>query len=196
MLYIYHRVYNDLILQKVNDILVEILKGDKLAERALYDMFKRRWYMLAQRYARTTHDANDIMQEGLIQIYTDLHQYDARKSQFSTWSSRVIVNTALRYLKKNNWHNTLLEVEKSDVINSEQDDIYSDLAAQELVYMIQQLPLGYRIVFNMNVIEGYTHKEISKKLNIAEGTSKSQLSKAKRMLRNQLENQLKAHSNG
>jgi len=181
-------------LEEVPQIIKLILEGDKSAERMLYDLFKTRWYMIAVRYSNTKDEANDLMQEGLIQIYKDLHQYNGKRSKFGTWSSRIMVHAALKYLKLHQWQNTFLEIENKDSLYEE--IVYSNIAAKELTQMIQKLPLGYKIVFNMYVIEGYSHKEIAEELNIAVGTSKSQLSKAKRMLRFELEKQLKSYSNG
>jgi len=119
-----------------------------------------------------------------------LHQYDERKSQFSTWSSRVIVNAALRYLKKNSWNATFSELDRDQETNSNEVPVYDQLAEQELISLLQTLPTGYRIVFNMYAIEGYGHKEIAEALGITIGTSKSQLSKARKMLRAKLETHL------
>ncbi len=152
--------------------------------------------MLSLRYSNSRDEANDIMQEGLIQIYKDLHQFDSAKSKFTTWSSRVIVHAALKYLKKTNWENSFADIEHAYIKIDEEQDVYTRLASKELTEMVQNLPLGYRIIFNMFVMEGYSHVEIAKKLGIAVGTSKSQLSKAKRMLRVQLERQINSYSNG
>ena len=183
-------------MKQVSHIIKRILEGEKPFERQLYELFKTRWYMIALRYSSNNNEANDIMQEGLIQIYKDLHQFEIKKAKFTTWSSRIMVHAALKYLKSNQWQNAFLDIDKKEDYYSEIDDIYSNIAAQELTEMIKKLPFGYKIVFNMFVIEGYSHKEISEELNIAIGTSKSQLSKAKRMLRFELEKQLKSYSNG
>lgn len=183
-------------MQKTLHIIEQVLQGDQLAELQLYDLYKTKWYMLALRYGNNNNEANDIMQEGLIQIFKDLHQYDTKKSKFTTWSSRIMVHAALKYLKTNQWQNAFLEIDKKDNFYTDNEDVYSGLAAKELVGMIKKLPLGYKVVFNMYVIEGYSHKEIAAQLGIAVGTSKSQLSKAKRMLRYELEKQLNTYSNG
>lgn len=150
--------------------------------------------MLCQRYGTNKQEADDIMQEGLIQIFKDLHQFDASKAGFATWSSRVMSHAALRFLKKNQWHQTLLNIEDQHETEDDNLTIYDQLAAKELTRLIQQLPIGYRIVFNMYVLEGYSHKEIGVALNISEGTSKSQLSKAKNALRQKLEFHLTEYS--
>ncbi len=159
-------------------------------------MHRTRWYMVSMRYGKNISQAEDILQEGLIRIYTSLHQYNVEKSAFSTWSTRLIVNAALRYLKKHSWQNTFVEVYEASDIADHHETIYDKLAAKELTKLVQKLPMGYRIVFNMYCIEGYSHKEIAKNLNIAEGTSKSQLSKARRGIKKLIELQLIKSSNG
>jgi len=143
--------------------------------------------MIAMRYGKNKFQADDIFQEGLIQIFNSLHQFDQNKASFSTWSTRVLINAALKYLKKYNWIDSFQKIEDSMVEEDQQETIYQKLAAKELVDLIQKLPLGYRLVFNMFAMEGYAHKDIAKELGITVGTSKSQLSKARNTLRIQLE---------
>lgn len=176
------------------DQLIHIIKasveGDQKSQRRLYDMYKTRWYMTALRYGKNKMQAEDILQEGMIAIFRGLHQFKAEKSAFATWSNRVLINAGLKYLKKNSWTNALKDIDEVYHLEDGSETIYEHLNAKELTLLIQQLPMGYRIVFNMYAIEGYAHKEISEKLGISEGTSKSQLSKARRTLRSYLENQL------
>lgn len=172
------------------NIIKSSVLGDEKAQRTLYDMYRTKWYMMAMRYGKNKTQADDIFQEGLIQIFKDLYQFDESKAAFGTWSTKVLVHAAIRYLKKYNWIDTLSEMEEAVFIENNEETIYEKLAAKELTDMIQNLPLGYRLVFNMYVIEGYKHREIAEKLSITEGTSKSQLSKAKRELQKQLELQL------
>lgn len=177
-------------MNQLKHIIKSCSEGDQKAQRSLYEMYRTRWYMLSLRYGKSKTQADDIFQEGLIQIYKDLHQFDETKSAFSTWSSRVLVNSALKYLKKYNWIDTISEMEEATEIGSGSEDIFQKLATKELTQLIQKLPLGYKLVFNMYVIEGYGHKEIAEALGISIGTSKSQLSKARKTLRHQLESQL------
>ena len=146
--------------------------------------------MIALRYGKNKMQAEDILQEGLIAIFKNLHQYDHRKAAFSTWSTRVLINAGLRYLKKNNWPNTFKDIDEVYDLGDDGETIYDQLSAKELTLLIQKLPVGYRLVFNMYAVEGYSHKEIAKELGIEVGTSKSQLSKARKTLRVYLENQL------
>lgn len=163
------------------------IRGNKKAQNLLYQMYKHLWYKVSLRYAQTQEEAQDILQEGLIRIFCDLQQYDSSKSQFSTWSTKVIVNAAIRYLKRNQWHKEFSDISEASNTQDKTYDAIDLLSEKELTHLISKLPTGYRLVFNMYVIEGYKHHEIASKLDISEGTSKSQLSKAKKMLRTNLE---------
>lgn len=181
-------------MRNVTDIIHLSIKGDAQAQRALYEEYRVYWYMLCMRYGKSKAQADDIFQEGLIKVYRDLYQYDNAKGGFKTWSSRVMVHSALRYLKKYTWVDTLSLQDEANEYEDNEETVYSRLAARELTQVIQHLPIGYRLVFNMYAIEGYSHKEIASRLEISVGTSKSQLSKARKYLRNKLESQLKITS--
>ena len=174
----------------LSNIIKAAAQGDESAQRTLYEKYRTQWYMISMRYGKNKTQAEDIFQEGMIQIFKSLNQYDSRKSQFSTWSTRILINAGLKFLKKYNWIDTITDYENSKETVEQSDTIYQKLAAQELTMIIQRLPLGYRLVFNMYIIEGYSHKEIADQLGITVGTSKSQLSKARRELRKVLETQL------
>ena len=181
-------LYKGAILRKLKDDRIKaVIKGDRLAMRDLYQQYERMWFRLCLRYAPDRSQAEDILQEGLIYIFKDLHQFDETKSKFSTWSSRVLVNAALRFIRKNQWQQAFEDIESIPKKEPFYEDIIGQITAKELTKIIQSLPTGYRIIFNMYEIEGYTHREIAEKLEISTGTSKSQLSKAKRMLRKKIE---------
>jgi len=137
--------------------------------------------------------AEDIMQEGLINIYKNLSTFNDNKASFPTWSTRVLINAALNYLKKNIWADKMSDIDQAYDASDKSETVYDKLSAKELTALIQQLPTGYRVIFNLYNIEGYNHREIAEKLGISEGTSKSQLSKARRELRNKLESQLNSN---
>ncbi len=177
-------------------VIAESIEGLEEAQRELYLRYRTKWYMLCLRYGKNRYEADDIFQEGLIRVYKDLHQFDEKRSAFETWSSRLMSHAALRYLKKNSWHQTIMNIDEVPESSEENETIYDQLAAKELTTLIQQLPIGYRIVFNMYVLEGYGHKDIAKELDITEGTSKSQLFKAKKMLRSKIEFQLTEYTKG
>lgn len=171
-------------------ILNKCIRGDRKAQREVYESYRSGWFMTCLRYANDRSVAEDMMQEGLIQIYKDMHQFDPTRSKFITWSSRVLAHAAIRYLKRNKWQNSFAELDQIIEEPYEDEFSHSALHTQELIKLIQELPVGYRVVFNLYVIEGFTHKEIAQKLGIQIGTSKSQLSKARRELRSKLEKQL------
>lgn len=172
-------------------IIKKCIKGDRIAQRKLYETHRTRWFMISMRYGKSKMQAEDIFQEGLIQIFSNLKKYNADRGNFSVWSSRVLVNAALKFLQKSSWIDTLSDIDLALNHVDDQPVILDQMSAKELTEMIQTLPIGYRLVFNLYAIEGYTHKEIARELGISEGTSKSQLFKARRQLRVLLESQLK-----
>ena len=143
--------------------------------------------MICLRYAPNKVEAEDMLQEGLISVFKELKQYDPKRATFQAWSNKVIVNAALQYLRK--WKNLNLNQSIDDYEEhfTHNEDVVDTLSAKELNLFVQNLPDGYRVVFNLYVMEGYKHREIAEILSISENTSKSQLSKAKKMLGNQIE---------
>jgi len=176
--------------KNLKHLISDSIKGKAKAQRQLYLSHRVKWYMVALRYSHNKTEADDILQEGLIQIFNSLDQFDQTKSQFITWSSRVIAHAALKFLKRNSWHKMVTDIEEILHLPDDSESVYDKLAAKEMIALLNTLPLGYKMVFNLHELEGFTHKEVAEKLNITEGTSKSQLSKAKKMLRQKLEFQI------
>lgn len=170
-----------------NKIISDSIRKKPQAQRLLYEKYRVRWFMICLRYAKDRMQAEDMLQEGLISVFTNLKQFDNKKASFSAWSGKIMVNAALQHLRK--WKNIDFHQDIDDYEDKleHEDEIVEDLGAKELTSLIQQMPDGYRVVFNMYVVEGYKHKEIAELLNISENTSKTQLLKAKKMLRNKLE---------
>ncbi|MFK7807568.1 MAG: RNA polymerase sigma factor [Saprospiraceae bacterium] len=162
------------------------LAGNRDCQRQLYETYKVPMFRICLRYGNDRMEAEDMLQDGFIRVFTDLKQFSG-KGAFGGWMRRVIVNACLMHIRKNKkfQYNTTLEV----VADTHQTDeeIYSRLGAESLTKIIRQLPTGYRVVFNLFVIEGYSHQEIANQLNINVNTSKSQLSKAKASLRKKLD---------
>lgn len=179
-------------MDKLQKIIKQCINGEESAQRELYVMYRSRWYKLCLRYGKNKQQSDDIFQEGLIQIYQDLYQFDDNRASFYTWSCRVMSHSAIRYLKKDSWHQTFLDIDLAKESPYGQETIFDKIAAEELISLIQKLPKGYRIVFNMYVLEGFNHREIAEQLGISSGTSKSQLYKAKKMLQELLRFQLAA----
>ncbi len=163
----------------------ELIEGCKRQKHACYEALYTRYAMrlmsIAMRYSNTTFEAEDILQESFIKIFTNIHSYTYSGS-FEGWLKRIVVNTAINYYHKHINYKIALPQDAEAEPDANYNDIVDKLNADALIRLIQQLPEGYRIVFNMYEIEGYTHKEISAMLNISEGTSKSQLYKAKHFL--------------
>lgn len=147
--------------------------------------------MICLRYANNKNEAEDMLQEGLISVFKNIKQFNSKQAEFSAWSNKVIVNAALQYLRKWKKFDFTQNIDDYESQLVYEEDVYDTLGAKELTSLVQKLPEGYRIVFNMYVIEGYKHKEIAEILEISESTSKTQFLKAKKMLRNQLETVLK-----
>lgn len=136
------------------------------------------------RYAQDQMEAEDMLQDGFIRIFSNMHQFKFEGS-FEGWIRRVVVNAALKRLQKRKMHFQEITDRNEDAPRMD-PYVYTHLGEAELMQLIQQLPDGYRTVFNLNVIEGYSHEEIAEMLGIQAGTSRSQLVKARKMLQQQI----------
>jgi len=155
-------------------------KGDQTAQKRLYEMYAPLFMSMAMRYMKNREAAEDVMVMGFFKIFDNLHKFKGAGS-FEGWMKRIVVNEALMQIRKtNNLHMTL---EISDVDVPEESSVIDDLSYEELIKMLDELPPGYRTIFNMYVIEGYKHREIAELLDISINTSKSQLILAKKKLR-------------
>jgi RNA polymerase sigma-70 factor (ECF subfamily) len=168
-------------------LITKARQQNREAQRALYDMYKTYWYMLSLRYNRNEQDAQDVLQDAMVQIFSKLEQFDSTRGIFKSWSGRIVINQSLMHLRKHKVNQNVEDIGDHPYLENENDSAIDILSAEELTKIIQQLPDGYRTVFNLYVLEGYNHKEISALLRTTEGTSKSQLFKAKKMLREKLE---------
>ncbi len=174
-------------MQSDEKLIAGCLKGDRKAQKDLYLKFKSSMFGLCMRYARDRAEAEDLLQEGFLKVYSDLYQYKPT-GPLGGWIRRVMINVALQHIRKKK--HLFSDIPLENLANDFQttEDIFGEFRAKALVGMIQQLPVGFKTVFNLYVIEGYSHAEISQKLNISVNTSKSQLSRAKAQLRKMLEN--------
>ncbi len=166
------------------------LRGDHRAQRVLFERYKGKMFALCLRYANTRAEAEDICQEGFVRVFRDLAQYDGR-GHFEGWMRKVFVNTALQHLEKQRCRIQTTDLEGTEVPDDSEMPLLEDAPpADRLIQLLQQLPPGFRTVFNLHVLEGYTHPEIAEILGISVGTSKSQLLRAKAHLRRLLEKSL------
>jgi len=149
-------------------------------QEEVYRRFSPRMYAVCLRYAGYPEEAEDILQEGFIKIFKKLGSFRSEGS-FEGWIRRIFVNTAIEHFRRKRYLQPVTEKEENTLEGSYLS-VLDNLAERDIMELIQQLSPGYRTVFNMYVVEGYTHKEIGDMLGISEGTSKSQLSRAKVIL--------------
>ncbi|MGC4022197.1 MAG: sigma-70 family RNA polymerase sigma factor [Cyclobacteriaceae bacterium] len=167
------------------DLVSRCAKGERAAQRMLYDRYCRKLMAVCLRYARSTPEAEDILQEGFVKIFNSLKNFRF-ESKLDTWMIRIVINTALNSQRQKLYLMPMVDVQDSGLQEDEKISL-ADFHFSELVALIQTLPDGCRIVFNLFAIEGYGHKEIATMLGISEGTSKSQYNRAKTLLRAKLE---------
>lgn len=141
------------------------------------------------RYAKDQLEAEDILQDGFVKIYTNIHRYKPFGS-FEGWMKRIFINTAIEYYRQRKKF-LISEIEIENEEFEIKEDVVDKMAAEEILELMKELPDGYRMVFNMYAIEGYSHKEIAEELNISVGTSKSQYSRARNYFQQLLKNQEK-----
>lgn len=171
--------------------IIELVRGcqqqNPQAQAAFYNHYKRRLLGVCRRYAHTTFEAEDIFQEGFIKVFRNIKDLK-EPERVGLWVKSVVIRAAIDYFRK---HNALYvyEKEEKELLFVEETDDFSILDALEKEYILEiitKMPEGYRLVLNLYLIDGYEHSEIAEMLGISVGTSKSQLSRAKQYLRNQL----------
>ena len=169
----------------------ELIKGctrrDRSAQKHLYDLYSARMYALCYRYVKDSMDAEDVLVTAFTKILDRIDQYKGQGS-FEGWIRRIMVNEALTFLRRNRSMYVETDLEEADR-EPDYESISDHLEVEELMDLIQELPSGYRIVFNLFAIDGYSHKEIAGQLGISENTSKSQLSRARVFLQKLLADQ-------
>ncbi|WDF69236.1 sigma-70 family RNA polymerase sigma factor [Sphingobacterium oryzagri] len=160
------------------------LKGERKAQFGLYQLFSKKMYTVCLRYARSEDDANDILQLGFIKVFQKCTFFD-NKGSLEGWIRKIMVNTAIENHRKHSLAYFESVEEKHDSIaGSLQTE--NNVQYKDLLSIIQTLPLGYRTIFNLYVIDGYSHREIAEQLAISESNSKSQLSRARQWLKEKL----------
>lgn len=168
----------------INDLLEGCKAGDRKMQELLYKQTASKMLAVCMRYARDRMEAEDSLQLGYIKIFQKIKEYRGDGS-FEGWIRRVMVNTAIESYRKNLRTLNVVAIEEAYEQPSTGFD-FSRLGMQDLMGLIQKLADGYRIVFNMYIIEGYSHKEIAATLGISEGASKSQLSRARAILKEEI----------
>lgn len=160
-----------------NELVLACRKNNGKAQRMLYDKYSALMLGLCRRYIRGEQEAEDVMINGFMKIFSKIELYEG-KGSFEGWMKRIMINEALGYIRKNKAMYLETDIEEADR-EPDFDRLSTSLEANDLMKMIAELPSGYRTIFNLYAIEGYSHKEIGELLGINENTSKSQLSRAR-----------------
>jgi RNA polymerase sigma factor (sigma-70 family) len=162
-------------------MLAGCLKNNAAAQEALYNRFSPRMLGVCYRFAKNREDAEDMLQEGFIKVFTQMHQY-RNEGALEGWIRRIIVHTCINNLKKHKKFSDSLDIIHAHSVFINEEMIPSIMQAKQVVECIRMLPLGYRTVLNLYAIEGFPHKDIAGMLDIEESTSRSQYTRAKAML--------------
>ncbi len=157
------------------------IKNNAAAQEEFYNRFSPRMLGVCYRFAKNREDAEDMLQEGFIKVFTQLHQY-RHEGALEGWIRRIVVHTCINILKKNKKFSESVDLIHANGLHIREDMIPSIMQAKQVVECIRILPLGYRTVLNLYAIEGFSHKEIGAMLEIEESTSRSQYTRAKAML--------------
>jgi len=158
------------------------MMNDRLAQEQLYKQFHGPMAAICTRYTRNEHDAIEVLHSGFLKVFKNMERFDSAKASLYTWIRTIMVNTAIDFLRqKSRWYISHGDLEKVETEGVDPDALQR-LTVQELLKLVQQLPPATQAVFNLYVIDGYTHKEIGKLLGISDGTSKWHLSEARRLM--------------
>jgi RNA polymerase sigma-70 factor (ECF subfamily) len=166
------------------DLIQGCIRGERKSQEAIFRLYAGKMLVVCLRYARHHMEAEDILQDAFIKVFRYINNFQ-HKGSFEGWIRRIVVNTALKNIDKKSFTNEQIGIETEKDAGAA-PNVYSDLGEEELLKMIASLPDGYRVVFNLYAIEGYSHKEIAELLDIGESTSRSQLVKARKLLQDMI----------
>ena len=176
-------------------ILQGCLRNEAAAQRELYNRYSPKMLAVCYRFAHNREDAEDMLQEGFIKVFLQIHTFESRGA-FEGWIRRIIVHTCINILKRNKKFNDSVDIIHATGVQVREESVPSIIQAKQVVECIRMLPIGYRTVLNLYAVEGYSHREIATMLDIEESTSRSQYTRAKAMLEDILlkKNLLPAHA--
>lgn len=170
---------------EIEKLIKKCLAGNKRAQKELYDLYATKVFGICRRYAYTDYEATDSFQEAFIKIFDNLEKFDPTKGSFDAWIARITINESLLFIRKNKRFEAD-DIDDQGGIQSTLEHVDESISFDDLLVYIDELPPKQRIIFNMYVIEGYNHQEIADQLMISEGTSKSQLARARAKLMQQI----------
>jgi RNA polymerase sigma-70 factor (ECF subfamily) len=177
------------------EIIEGCIKGSRNHQRALYERYSALMMGVCMRYAANEEEAEDILQDGFVTVFNKIDTF-AGRGELGGWMRKVFMNTALMAYRKNKARLQQVDVDTVSYSLDSGEDIFSQVSTQDLMQMIQKLPPGARMVFNLYAIEGFEHHEIAEQLGLSTGTSKSQYSRARELLRAMIENEARrVHGN-
>jgi RNA polymerase sigma factor (sigma-70 family) len=194
---------------ELDNIINGCKKHDRESQRLLYELYEAKMRAICRRYCKDTDSAEDLLHDGFMHLFKKISQYKWRGS-FEGWMRTIFIGKSVNYVKSKdfkvfNQGNNLDDMdtvigsndsnERELFYKSDNVEIEDDLSIDELIALLQKLPVGYRLVFNLYAVEDYTHKEISSMLDITVGTSKSQLNRARKMLQQLLYQYLASKGN-
>lgn len=173
--------------QTENSLIQACMDGDRRAQKAFYERFARSMYVVAMRYSKTTHEADDILQDAFVKIFANLTSFKG-DCPIEYWVKRIVVNTALKYNRRKLDKAPTEDVKEFHQVSEDEPDM-ANIGFEQLLSYIRSLAPRYQMIFNMYAIEGYKHREIAELLGITEGTSKSQYARAKALLQEMILNE-------
>jgi RNA polymerase sigma factor (sigma-70 family) len=171
-----------------SDLISGCINGDRKMQEILYYRFSPKMYSVCLRYSNNTDDAQDLLQDGFIKVFKNLDKFRGEGS-FEGWLRRIFVNTSIEQFRKKTKITTVTD-KQENYIEDKEWNAFESLAEKDIIKIVQELSPGYRQVFNMYIIEGFSHKEIGDILGISEGTSKSQLARARVILQKKIEDKM------
>lgn len=169
------------------DIIRQCIRKDRKAQKILFDTYAPVLLGICLRFTGNKHEAEDVLQEGFVKIFSNISEFEGRSSLIA-WMKRIVINTAITFYHRNLKHHYHIDLEDArDILDEKNDFSGAEFTIDELLEVIATLPQGYRIIFNLYAIEGYKHREIAEQLKIDINTSKSQYSRAKKIIQMKLE---------
>jgi RNA polymerase sigma factor (sigma-70 family) len=180
---------NQSLVPETEQMIQGCIKGNRHDQNRLYQIFAPGMFSVCLRYSKNKEEAEEILQEGFMKVFTHLHQFNFEGS-FEGWIRKIMVNCALQKYRSNARLHAVVDIDTAGHEIAETENIIAQIGTKELLSMVQQLPPGYRLVFNMYVFEGMKHREIAERLGISEGTSKSNLYDARVILQKSVANSL------